>query len=313
MKNHRSMILHFWKTHEGVYKMLKGKKFHYIVILLQDNIGDLLTMKGTLAFFKKKNFLLKTTSAAWAFDPVWVRPDDNLVFYGGRDCGDLYANINDLHEGIITRFRNNRVVMLPRTICFTTDKKRDRSTSVFRRHPCVHIFVRNKVSPQIAAQFSDHAYLTPDMAHQLYPIPSKDICEGVLRIERVDIGKPAVQDSLKDMRYDTRVSWVEAVGTEKRLIDFARRLQDRFIARGWRVCQKLVRPWYWVPVAQRFSSKAVALFSRHDHIVTDRLHMHILSSFMDKKNIPINNSFGKNFAYINGRTVENDPVRLAGA
>lgn len=265
MKNHRSVILELRNTHKIIYKLLKGKKLYYIGILMHNNISDLLIMEGALAFFKKKNLFPKTTSTAWAFDPVWVRPDDSLVFHGGRKFGDLYANINDLHEGIITIFRNDRIVMLPQTIFFTKDEKRDRSASVLRRHSDVHIFVRDKVSPQIAAQFSDRVYLTPDMAHQLYPIPSNGSGQGVLRIERVDIEKPAVPDSLKDMWFDTCTDWVEVVGTEKWLIDFARRPRDRFIARGWRICQKLVRPWYWVPVAQRFSSKAVALFSRHGH------------------------------------------------
>jgi pyruvyl transferase EpsO len=313
MKEHRSMMLDLQKKHDVIYELLRDKIFHYIDIPMHDNIGDLLIMQGTLAFFKKKNLSPKTTSTAWAFDPAWVRPDDILVFHGGGNFGDLYANINDLREEIITRFPHNRIVMLPQTIFFSTDEKRDRSASVFRRHPDVHIFIRDEVSQKIAGQFSDHVYLVPDMAHQLYPITSNGNGRGVLRIERVDVEKPAVPDSLKDLRFDTRTDWVEVVGTEKRLIDLAWRLQGGFMARGWQSCRKLLGPWYWVPVAQRFSSKAVALFSRHDHIVTDRLHGHILSCLMDKKNTVIDNSYGKNSTYIHEWTGESDLVRLVKA
>ncbi len=310
MKDHRSMMLDLQKTHDVIYDLLKDKKFHYIDIPMHDNIGDLLIMQGTLAFFKKKRLSPTTTSTAEAFDPAWVAPGDILVFHGGGNFGDLYSNINDMREDIIARFPNNRIVMMPQTIFFSSDEKRERSAAAFRRHPDVHIFVRDKVSQQLARQFSDHVYLVPDMAHQLYPIAGKGNGGGVLRIERVDIEKPAVPESLKDLRFDTRTDWIELVGTEKRLIDFGWRLQGSFKARRWATCQKLVGPWYWVPVAQRFSSKAVALFSRHDHIVTDRLHGHILSCLMDKKNTVIDNSYGKNSTYINEWTGESDLVKL---
>lgn len=310
MKDHRSMMLDLQKTHDVIYDLLKGKPFHYIDIPMHDNIGDLLIMQGTLAFFKKKNLSPKTTSTAIAFEPDWVKPGDILVFHGGGNFGDLYANINDLREDIITRFPNNRIVMLPQTIFFSTDEKRDRSAAIFRRHKDVHIFIRDRVSQQIAGQFSDHVYLVPDMAHQLYPIASTASGKGVLRIERVDLEKPQVPESLKHLTFDTRTDWVEVVGTEKRLIDLAWRLQGSFKSRRLDAFTKRLGPWFWVPVAQRFSNKAVALLSRHDHIVTDRLHGHILSCLLDKKNTVIDNSYGKNSTYINEWTGQSDLVQL---
>ncbi|USX25517.1 polysaccharide pyruvyl transferase family protein [Oxalobacteraceae bacterium OTU3CINTB1] len=313
MKDHRSMMLDLQKTHDVIYDLLKNRQFHYIDIPMHDNIGDLLIMQGTLAFFKKKNLSPKTTSTASAFKPEWVGKDDILVFHGGGNFGDLYPNINDLREDIITRFPDNRIVMLPQTIFFSTDAKRDASAAVFRRHRDVHIFIRDRVSQQIAQRFSDHVYLVPDMAHQLYPITGVPGGKGVLRIERVDVEKPAVPESLRDLTFDTRTDWVEVVGSEKNLIDFAWRLEGRFNARNWQALQKKLGPWYWVPVAQRFSNKAVALFSRHDHIVTDRLHGHILSCLMDKRNTVIDNSYGKNSTYINEWTGQSDLVRLVKA
>jgi pyruvyl transferase EpsO len=310
MKTHRSMMLDLQKKHDVIYELLKNKNFHYIDIPMHDNIGDLLIMQGTLAFFKKKGLSPKTTSTAWAFDPAWVKPGDILVFHGGGNFGDLYTNINELREEIIGRFPNNRIVMMPQTIFFSSDESRDRSAAAFRRHPDVHIFVRDKVSQRIATQFSDHVYLVPDMAHQLYPLAGSQRGQGVLRIERVDVEKPVVPESLKHLKFDTRTDWVEVIGAEKRWINLGWRLQGSFIARGWQTCRKLLGPVYWVPVAQRFSSKAVDLFSRHDHIVTDRLHGHILSCLMDKKNTVIDNSYGKNSTYINEWTAGSDLVQL---
>ncbi|QJD92078.1 exopolysaccharide biosynthesis protein [Duganella dendranthematis] len=313
MKDHRSIMLELQKTHDVIYDLLKGQPFHYTDIPMHDNIGDLLIMQGTLAFFKKKGLSPKTTSTASGFDPSWVEPGDILVFHGGGNFGDLYTNINDLREDIITRFPNNRIVMMPQTIFFSSEAKRDRSASIFRRHPDVHIFIRDRVSQGIARLFSDHVYLVPDMAHQLYPIASTGSGTGVLRIERVDVEAPQVPQSLKDLRFDTRTDWVEVIGTEKRFIDFAWRLECKFRAHRWDVLQKRLGPWYWVPMAQRFSNKAIDLFSVHDHIVTDRLHGHILSCLMDKKNTVIDNSYGKNSTYINEWTGNSDLVQLVKA
>jgi len=305
------MMLDLQNKHDTIHDLLRGRDFHYIDIPMHDNIGDLLIMQGTLAFFKKKGLSPRTISTSWAFDPSWVKPADILVFHGGGNFGDLYANINEIREQIITRFPNNRIVLLPQTVFFTSEVTRDRSVAVFRRHPDVHIFVRDKASQRIANLFSGHVYLAPDMAHQLYPIASDGGAgTGVLRIERVDTEKPVVPASLKDARFDTRTDWIEVVGKEKRLIDFAWRIQAAFIKRGWQTCKKLIGPWYWIPVAQRFSSRAVALFARHEHIVTDRLHGHILACLMDKPHTVIDNSYGKNSTYIDEWTAHSDLVRL---
>ena len=313
MKDHRSLMLDLQKTHEPIFDLLKGRKFHYIDIPVHDNIGDLLIMQGTLAFFKKKNLSPETISSAAAFMPEWVKPGEVLVFHGGGNFGDLYPHINQMREELITRFPDNRIVMLPQTIFFSTEEKRARSAAVFRRHADVHIFIRDRVSQRLAQQFSDHVYLTPDMAHQLYPIASVGSGRGVLRIERVDVEAPPTPESLKHLKFDTRTDWVEVVGSEKRLIEFAWRMDGRFRNRGLSGALKWFGRLFWIPVAQRFSNKAIALFSRHDHIVTDRLHGHILSCLMDKKNTVIDNSYGKNSTYINEWTGQSELVTLVEA
>jgi pyruvyl transferase EpsO len=223
----------------------------------------------------------------------------------------LYPNIHDLREELITRFTNNRVVILPQTIFFKSDANCERAAAAFRNHPDLHFFIRDKVSQQIARRFTNNVYLAPDMAHQLYPIVPTDTGTGVLRIARVDDEKPVTPEALKDLHFDTRTDWVELLGSENKLIHLGWRAHGGFKSRKWDTALKLMIRWYWLPVAQRFSNKAIALFSRHDHIVTDRLHGHILSCLMDKKHTVIDNSYGKNTAYMNEWTGESELVRLA--
>ncbi|MNW60467.1 putative pyruvyl transferase EpsO [compost metagenome] len=53
----------------------------------------------------------------------------------------------------------------------------------------------------------------------------------------------------------------------------------------------------WYLYTDYLISKAVKLFGSYRLIHTSRLHGHILSCLMDKQNILIDNSYGKNSSY----------------
>ncbi|MNC49338.1 putative pyruvyl transferase EpsO [compost metagenome] len=57
----------------------------------------------------------------------------------------------------------------------------------------------------------------------------------------------------------------------------------------------VVRGWY--KYSDYLVGKAIRLFGSYQVIQTSRLHGHILSCLMDKKNILIDNSYGKNSSY----------------
>lgn len=314
MNNHRSLMMDLQKIHDVIVRLLENRRFHYIDIPIHDNIGDLLIMKGTLRFFAKHKLVPASVSSVVSFNADWVKPGDVLVFHGGGNFGDLYANINDLREALIARFPQNRVVIMPQTIFFSTEEKQQRAAAVFRRHPDLHLFVRDRVSLAIAREFTGHAYLAPDMAHHLYPIAARsEAGAGTLRIARVDQEKPAAAAAAGALAYDKRTDWIDLIGGESRLIDLVWKLEYQFQHRKWDRLRRKLGPMVWVPISNRFSAKAISLFSRYDHIVTDRLHGHILACLMDKKNTVIDNSYGKNSTYINEWTRASDMVHLVGA
>jgi pyruvyl transferase EpsO len=313
MKDHRSLMLDLQNTHLVILPLLEGRSFHYLDIPMHDNVGDLLIMQGTLRFFEKHKLKPKTISSAPSFKPEWVAPNDVLVFHGGGNFGDLYANINAMREEIIEQFPNNRIVILPQTIFFSTKEKEAASAAVFRRHRDVHLFIRDRVSQQIAGRFTDNVYLTPDMAHQLYPIAYDKVpTRGNLRIQRIDLEKRATPKSLQHIPIEKTTDWVEVIGDDKRWIDLTWKLEWRFNRYKWHGMLKLLGPYMWIPIAQRFSNRAVKVFAGYERIVTDRLHGHILSCLMDKPNTVIDNSYGKNSTYMNEWTIQSELVTLTG-
>jgi pyruvyl transferase EpsO len=56
--------------------------------------------------------------------------------------------------------------------------------------------------------------------------------------------------------------------------------------------------------------RAVDLFASHDHIVTDRLHGHILACLMNKPSTIVDNSYGKNSSYVSQWTMSSPLVSL---
>lgn len=308
LQKHRDIMEGLKLHHAPIASLLQGRRFHYIDIPVHDNIGDLLIMLGTVRFFQDQGLAPATVSNTYYFKHEWVQPGDVLVFHGGGNFGDIYGNIHELREKLIAAFPGNRVVLMPQTVFFSSPEARAQSAAVLSRHPDLHLFVRDTVSERYAREFTDKVYLVPDMAHHLYPIRhSGGAAQGNVRIQRVDPEKPKTPESLRGLPIRTTTDWVDVIGDERKLMTLFAKLEWRFDRYGWDRALTRLALWFWVPVSRRFMGKAVRLFADHETIVTDRLHGHILSCLMDKKNIVIDNSYGKNSTYMNQWTA-NSPL-----
>jgi pyruvyl transferase EpsO len=201
---------------------------------------------------------------------------------------------------------------MPQPIFFSGDETRERSAALMSSHTDLHFFLRDRVSLDIARDFANHVYLVPDMAHHLYPIRyAQPAMEGNLRIQRVDTEKPETPEGVNEMPFRTTTDWVDVIGAERKWIYVLGKLERRLTLYGMGViARKLLALWYWMPVAQRFSNKAIQLFSRHELVVTDRLHGHILSCLMDKPHVVIDNSYGKNSTYMAEWTGKSPLVKM---
>ena len=90
--------------------------------------------------------------------------------------------------------------MLPQTIFYKSELNFGRTASVFNRHPDLHLYVRDSLSYEMASKkFKNvHVYMSPDMAHQLYPILSPVKPSGdTLFFLRTDIEKTPQQEQLE--------------------------------------------------------------------------------------------------------------------
>ncbi|AJZ61208.1 polysaccharide pyruvyl transferase family protein [Paraburkholderia fungorum] len=311
MRNHRQLMSDLKDKHAEILDLLIGRKFHYIEIPIHDNIGDLLIMQGTLAFLSRNKLRAKTMSTTQSFRCEWVKENDVLVFQGGGNFGDLYGNIHKVREEIVSRLPKNRIIILPQTIYFSSKEVERESADIFLTHKDVHLFVRDQTSFNSAKKFSNHVYLVPDMAHQLYPIRSGNSpTHRNVRIRRVDTERPNVCVENTERIFDKTTDWIDVIGGSERWIKLIWRFESFLNRCKFEKIVRLIVPIIWLPMAQRFSNRAVDLFGRHEHVFTDRLHGHILACLMDKPNTVFDNSYGKNSAYMNQWTIESDIVKL---
>lgn len=309
---HTELMQFLAEKHLLVLDLIGERPIHYVDIPVHGNIGDLLIMLGTLAFFKRHGLVPRFCAPAFAYEPGWIEPGNVIVFHGGGNFGDLYSEygMQALREHVVATYPDNRIIVLPQTIHFSTEKERRRSAKVFRSHPDVHICVRDRASYDIALEFSNHVYLMPDMAHQLYPINAAATgTEGSLLISRMDGEKRAQHDPVR-LGASAVTDWPQLVGGREGRIERYRRAMRMMHRSGTgRWGNKLLSS-LWAAYANKLTNSAVRLFSSHELIITDRLHGHILACLMDKPSIVLDNSYGKNSGYVNAWTLGSELVSL---
>lgn len=301
--------------HAGIAELIGDRPFHYVDIPVHGNIGDLLILHGTLAFFERYRLTPRLAAPALAYRPQWLKRGEAVVFHGGGNFGDLYDEygMHALREAVVASRPKNRIVIMPQSIHFANKERCERSARLFRQHPDVHIVVRDLPSYGVAQEFSDHVYLMPDMAHQLYPLAAVgSVARGTLMISRMDDEKSRV-GRVGGFEVAAITDWPVVVGDNERRIDLFRRAMRGMnrLGLGW-VGNRLLSA-HWAAFSARLIDDAVRLFSAHDRIVTDRLHGHILACLMNKPSIVLDNSYGKNSRYVGAWTADSALVSLMAA
>lgn len=309
--DHSGLCAELMAQHDVLRHLIGDAPFHYVDIPTHGNVGDLLIMHGTLAFFRKQGLTPKLIAPYYSYDPEWIEEGDVIVFHGGGNFGDLYPCFQRLREDIVMSHPRNRIIVLPQSLHFSSPAEQACSAELFRSHPDVHICVRDAVSLRMAQAFSDNVYLLPDMAHHLYPMAQgwRRPEQQTLRISRVD-DEGSLQSVSPELAISTVTDWPEFVGEREVKINLFRRALGGFYRRGMgRLANKVVVR-MWIAYSARLVDDAARLFARHELIVTDRLHGHILACLLDRKNIVLDNSYGKNSRYVAAWTQRSALVTL---
>lgn len=287
----------------------KKSRIIYMEYPVYNNVGDLLIMKGTERFFKDNEIEVVARYSFMNFRKKTKLPQDCIIVcQGGGNFGDLYRGPQQLREYLVESYPDNRIVILPQTIYYKSKANLKETAAVFNKHKDVHLFVRDEKSYEIIKnEFNVNAYLSPDMAHQLWPI---HVEEG------------AKKEVLHFIRTDDEINLkLEGTGSpEGDILDWPVLLSklDHKTVNMFQFISKIDRVMFnilpihklWELYSDYLVNKSIKVFEEYQCISTSRLHGHILSCLMNKENVVIDNSYGKNSTYYDRWTKICDNVTL---
>jgi pyruvyl transferase EpsO len=307
MSNHARIMSTLMGEHAVIASLIGTHRIHYVDVPVHRNIGDLLIMLGTLRFFERQGISIGHKAAYFGYRSRWAHSDDVIVFNGGGNLGDLYEGPQQAREAVIHDLPRNRIIILPQTIHFRSQRAYDACCQIFSQHPDLHICVRDHASHGLALPMSRHVYLLPNMAHQLWPIrPSRTQADGHLALLRSDLESAGSVATNGGVHAD----WRELVGRRNTLIRLARGILGASHAVGLAPGLQSRELDLWIRYAARLVDDILDFFGKFGTITTDRLHAHLLACLMGIPGTVLDNSYGKNHSYVAAWTGASDIVRV---
>lgn len=257
------------------------------------NVGDAAIWLGEIEYLEKHHARTPAyVSTIHNFSPADLEraaPAGPIFIHGGGTFGDIWALHQDFREAVLARWPDRRIVHFPQSIHFNSDKRADQAARAIAKHKDFILLVRDEESKDFAERrFDCQVRLCPDMAFFMGPLEARGQPEvpvlAMLRGDKESIGGYDPAD-LQDVPVD---DWISESRSAMRL----RKL--------WGAAKGVagVRPGgfrgsMYDEAAIARLQRGVAKLARGRTIVTDRLHVHIISLLLGKPHAVLDNSYGK--------------------
>lgn len=281
------------------------------------NVGDSAIYTGELAFFdahvgRAPDYVCALTTYKQDVDAFC--PEGPLLIHGGGNFGSVWRKHQNFRHEIIEHYPHRKIVQLAQSVHYAPKDTEALETTkrLIGQHKDFTMLVRDVPSYEfVEREFDCPVAMCPDAAHNMWKLdapaaPDSDIL-NVLRADK--------EQAFPDIR-----PYLEAKGP---IVDWepqfwARSPMDRIVetaiaprlagsralmARRERMYRR--QAWYRVHYGAR-------LLARGKLIVSDRLHVHILSSLMRKRHISLDNMYGKIGRYITAWGEDGLTVRADG-
>lgn len=287
------------------------------------NTGDLLIWQGELSFLKhevKHKMLGYYNQSTFGFPKL--KEDIVILLHGGGNFGDVWRGSQEFRLEVIRRYPNNRIVIFPQSVYYSTDELANSDAEQFAKHHDVTICARDIVSYDYLKRFFTNTLLCiPDMA---FCIDKKFFEPNILEqtkenlfFKRTDHEFREVTVDFINGEYDT-CDWP---GTEnlsafiKYLflsMVFIKRMRKKgkcgvtmaFIL-SWfinKIFMYIVRPLY--------IKRGVRIISQYRNIYTTRLHGLILAHLLGKDIFIVSNNNGKLENYYNSWLQDCENIKI---
>lgn len=216
-------------------------------------------------------------------------PEGPIFIHGGGNFGDVWPAHQDFRELIMAQFPDRPIVQFPQSIHYNSAERLETTARAIARHKDFTLLVRDRESLVLAERHFDCAVkLCPDMAFSIGPIErASDPDLAVLAMLRADAEKAGdyelaeyatvpVEDWISESRRSVRLS--KAIGTASAYL--AARPDEAVLRRLDAAAHNRFR-------------RGRRQLSRAQAIITDRLHVHIVSLLLGIPHAVMDNSYGK--------------------
>jgi pyruvyl transferase EpsO len=288
------------QIHQTLAPYFDGSPFAIVDFPDIRNVGDSAIWLGEIAYLDSRQAGARPAyvSRMWDFsaDELARAVGDGVIFiHGGGNFGDIWESHQDFREMILERFPHNRIVQFPQSIHFNSQERLEKAARIAERHKNFTLLVRDWESKEIAERrLGLDAPLCPDMAFCIGPItragPPREPILAMLRddseaagLDRSSVNGVQVEDWITEWRPGVRLS--KLLGLASTAVRTPRSAPPRFHMLHAAARNRLQR-------GRRQLSKGGV-------IITDRLHVHIVSLLMGIPHAVLDNSYGKVTRFMN--------------
>lgn len=262
------------------------------------NVGDSAIWLGEISYLSKLHAKKPTyVSAMWDFSAKRLNekmPEGPIFIHGGGNFGDIWSAHQDFRERILKQWPNRPVIQFPQSIHYGSKVRSDQTARVIEKHKNFTLLVRDEESKHYSEKnFNCRILLCPDMAFCIGPLQAPIPNIPVLAMLREDrekvsshnfstrLGIP-VEDWITEHSLPVRTAKILGALTALPMFDRSRIRLGKFNA-----------------VANQRFGRGVRQIGCAKALVTDRLHVHIVSLLMGRPHAVLDNSYGKIARFMN--------------
>ena len=257
------------------------------------NVGDSAIWLGEMAYLRAAKRRPAYVSEIANHSSQHLReemPKGPIFIHGGGNFGDVWESHQRFRERILEEFPDRQVIQFPQSIHFDSPARIEQSARIIAKHGNFVLLVRDVESLEFSRKhFECEVILCPDMALCIGPI-------APLAAARLPILAMLREDKEKSTAYDTALypelsveDWITEPALGMKLVKLRSKLASLLTGRD----EQAARFAKFNDLAEARFRRGIRQISRGRAIVTDRLHVHILSLLLGRPHATLDNSYGK--------------------
>ena len=219
-----------------------------------------------------------------------------ILLHGGGNFGDIWPEFQTFRERIILNNPHASIVQLPQSIYFEEESALKRTAAALKKAPHLRLLVRDIESYDLASsRFGCEVVLCPDMAFALGPLKRLGAPDlDVLLLLRTDKESGCKETLVKGLPTGwEQTDWLDDDPNMHRRALLDTRLSAVLSLNMRRLSKVSRRKHYYERVSKERMERGMKLLSRARFIITDRLHVHIISTLMGIPHCFLDNTYGK--------------------